>query len=306
MRHPLKIVRVILQSASFLTITWMLMATPTATVVALRGSISDWQLIPAAMAGALAVVGFWLMVTLVFGRIYCSTACPLGALQDAASHLRPLARIHSPWRYRVPHPWYVRAAMLVILCMAVTLGAYVSSWAILPFLQVSPYDSYANMVTLLGDSAIGALTGRESVSPALRLVIASAINLAFLIFMAVTRGREVCNTLCPVGSALGSLNMLAMLHIDIDTDRCTHCRRCEDVCRARCLDSDAGTIDAARCVTCFDCIDVCRDDAIHYTTRRHKLSLPMLQSIKPPRPSLSQEMEISTSTNTNHNDNNPS
>ncbi|MDE6403863.1 MAG: 4Fe-4S binding protein [Muribaculaceae bacterium] len=130
---------------SFITITWMLMAAPTATVVALRGSISNWQLIPAAMAGGLAVVGFWLMVTLVFGRIYCSTACPLGALQDAASHLRPLARIRSPWRYRAPHPWYVRGAMLVILCMAVTLGALASSWAILPFLQVSPYDSYANM-----------------------------------------------------------------------------------------------------------------------------------------------------------------
>lgn len=306
MRHPLKIARVILQAASALTITWMLMTAPTAAIVALRGGITRWQLIPASMAGSLAVVGFWLMVTLVLGRIYCSTACPLGTLQDAASHLRPLIGLRAPYRHTRPQPWYLRAAMLTLLILGITLGSLTASWAILPFLQMSPYDSYANIVTQLGTPALDTITGHTPVAPATRLIIAAAVNLIFLTFMAITRGREVCNTFCPVGAALGTLNHLAMFHIDIDTDRCTHCRRCEDVCRARCLDSDTGTIDPSRCVTCFDCIDVCRDDAIRYTTRRHHLSIPMLQSIRPPRPAMSQEIEISTTTNTNHNTNTPS
>lgn len=292
MRHPLKIARVIVQTTCILTITWTLMTAPTAAVIALGHTLSRLQLIPAAMAGSLAVIGFWLMVTLVFGRLYCSTVCPLGTLQDIASRLgRPLARIKAPYRYAPPRPWYVRGAMLILLIVGVSLGSLAASWATLPFLQMSPYDGYTNIVSQLAMPVVDHATGHTSASPVTRLVIAAAVNLIFLIFMAITRGREVCNTLCPVGAALGTLNHLSMLQIDIDTDRCTHCRRCEYVCRAQCLDSTSGTVDAGRCVTCFDCLDVCRDNAIHYTMRRHRLSMPMLQSIRPPRPALSQDMK---------------
>lgn len=300
MNRTLKIGRVVVQLVVLAVITWSLMAAPTLATVAVRDGIERWQLVPMAMLGGMSVVGVWLVVTLVFGRIYCSTVCPLGTLQDIAARLPRIWRSHRPYRYKPSLPWFVRGAMIAILFMAVCFGSLAVSWSIMPFLQVSPYDSYSSMITSLVQPVTDWLTGSENVPVAGRMVISAAINLVFLVSLASVRGREVCNTLCPVGAALGSVNTLALFHFDIDTDRCTHCRRCEDVCKASCIDSEMGTVDAARCVVCFDCVATCPDDAIRYTTRRHRLSLPMLQSVKPPRPAISQTMGH-TSTNSTAN-----
>ncbi len=290
MNRTLKIGRVAVQLVVLAVITWSLMAAPTLVTAAVRHGIERWQLVPMAMLGGMSVVGVWLVVTLVFGRIYCSTACPLGTLQDIAARLPRPRRFRRPYHYKPSLPWFVRGAMIAILFMAVCFGSLAVSWSVMPFLQVSPYDSYSSMVTSLALPVADWLTGTKDVPVAGRMVISAAINVVFLVSIAAVRGREVCNTLCPVGAALGCINTLALFHFDIDTDRCTHCRRCEDACKASCIDSEAGTVDATRCVVCFDCVAACPDDAIHYTTRRHRLSLPMLQSIKPPRPAVTQTM----------------
>jgi len=287
MYRVLKIARVAVQLIVLTVITWILMASPTLLVATLRGCVERWQLIPMSMLGSLTVVCVWLVVSLVFGRIYCSTVCPLGALQDIAARIPRLKRNHKSYRYKTGQPWFVRVAMLAILFMALCFGSLAASWAVMPFLQVSPYDSYSSMITSLAIPVAGWISGADAVPVAGRMVISAVINLVFLVSISAVRGRDVCNTLCPVGAALGSINTLALFQFDIDTDRCTHCRRCEDVCKSMCVDSDAGTVDATRCVTCFNCVAACPDDAIHYTTRRHRLSLPMLQSIKPPRPAIS-------------------
>ena len=46
----------------------------------------DWtcrlQLLPAVLSLSAGVCLFWLVVTLLIGRAYCSTICPLGVVQD--------------------------------------------------------------------------------------------------------------------------------------------------------------------------------------------------------------------------------
>lgn len=288
MNKALKIVRVVVQLAVLAAVTWSLMAAPSALVASLRDGLERWQLVPMAMLGGLSAVAFWLVVTLVFGRVYCSTVCPLGTLQDVAARLSGRRR---RYRYKEPLPWFVRTAMLAILVLAVCFGSLAVSWSVMPFLQVSPYDSYSSMVTSLALPVADWIAGTQSVPVEARLIIAAAVNLVFVVSLAAVRGRELCNSLCPVGAALGCVNTMAIFHIDIDTDRCTHCRRCEDVCKASCIDSEAGTVDPLRCVVCFDCVAACRDDALHYTTRRHRLSIPMLQSLKrQPRPAMSRNL----------------
>lgn len=284
MNKSLRIIRAIIQLLVTGLITWVLMASPTVALQALRGSIERWQLIPMSMLGAMSVVGVWLVVTLVLGRVYCSTMCPVGTLQDAASRAGRMIRPSKVFRYKTGNPWFVRVAMLALLVLAVCFGSLAVSWSVMPFLQVSPYDSYTAMVDSLATPAARWAAGLEPVPVAARITISAAINLVFLIWISAVRGREVCNSLCPVGAALGAVNTMSLFHIDIDTDRCTHCRRCEDVCKAMCIESDTGRVDLSRCVVCFDCLAVCDDDAIRYTTRRHRLSLPMLQSIRPAAP----------------------
>lgn len=80
------------------------------------------QLGPAILGFSLFIFIVWLLVTLAFGRIYCSTVCPLGTLQDICARSRrmvPLVKlIDTPRRYRYMRPaTAVRYSVLVIVLL---------------------------------------------------------------------------------------------------------------------------------------------------------------------------------------------
>ncbi|MDE6321204.1 MAG: 4Fe-4S binding protein, partial [Muribaculaceae bacterium] len=134
---------------------------------------------------------------------------------------------------------------------------------------LDPYDDFTRIIATLAHLGEASLSGL-AISLVLLAIVASA---------ALWRGRIICNTICPVGTALGTVSRYAIMHIDIDTDLCINCRRCADVCKAQCIDLDDHVVDSSRCVNCFNCLPVCPNDAIHYTTQRKQLSIPMMQSL---------------------------
>lgn len=216
------------------------------------------QLVPAATGLALTVLAFWLAVTLMFGRIYCSSVCPLGALTDLASRLRPARR---PFRYRRPLNALRAMAFLGLTALLVCRVAIAAEW-------LEPFGLYATVVIAL-------TSGRATLAAA----IAAAVT-AVIATMAYRRGRLFCNSLCPLSAPLGFIARRSAFHIDINTDRCTQCRRCVDACKAECIDIQDHVADMSRCVVCFNCLPVCPDDAIAYTLSRHNLSDPLMQKIK--------------------------
>lgn len=139
--------------------------------------------------------------------------------------------------------------------------------AMAPARWLEPFGLYAKIVQTLTHPRLAAST-------AVTLTAAIAI-----IWTAWRRGRIFCNTLCPVGTILGCVSRNSAMRIDIDTDRCIQCRRCEHVCKAECIDMQSHVVDMSRCVVCFDCLPVCPNDAIRYTTERHQLAIPMMQKI---------------------------
>ena len=71
------------------------------------GSIHAWlgwmakvQFFPAVLALNFIVVAALLLLTFVFGRVYCSVICPLGVFQDAVSWLRGRMRKKDRFRFR--------------------------------------------------------------------------------------------------------------------------------------------------------------------------------------------------------------
>lgn len=225
-----------------------------AGLTAVGSYLEQLQIVPAALAVSLATLMFWFAVTLIFGRIYCSTVCPLSAMLDLFARLRGPARIY---RYAPPAS-RLRMAALIILAL------FFAS-ALLPRQWLEPYGLYASMVSAVARP---------------RLTLATLFGIAILAALAYSawsRGRIFCSTICPVGTLLGCVSRSSALHIDIDTDRCIQCRRCADVCKAQCIDLQSHTTDMSRCVVCFNCLPVCPNDAITYTIRRHTLSIPMMQ-----------------------------
>lgn len=216
------------------------------------------QLIPAAFVLSLSTIAVWIGLTLIFGRIYCSTVCPLGALMDLAARSRPQKQTY---RYSRPAEWLRTLFLDIFLIMAVS--------AVIPRQWIEPAGIYSEIIA-------GIRWPRISLGTAAALTAAAAVTIT-----AWRRGRLICNTVCPAGTILGIIARHSAMRIDINTDRCIQCRRCEQACKAGCIDMLSHTADMSRCVVCFNCLPVCPNEAIAYTTRRHTLSIPMMQSLKP-------------------------
>lgn len=247
------------------------------------------------LSASVGWVALWLVITLAFGRVYCSTVCPLGTLIDFISHFTRRGR---HYRYAPP-----MNALRYTVCGAVALSL-VLGLTVVPAL-VAPESVYGNIMLTLLRPAVAwskAMLGH----PAARVVsagvlgfVVGVVSLAVVGILAWKGGRTYCNTLCPVGALLSLVSRNAVVHIDINTDLCTQCRRCEYECKASCIDLKDHVVDMSRCVNCFNCLDVCENDAISYTSSRHRLSTPMMQRIKSqlrpeiPQPSLNIKKEIS-------------
>lgn len=222
------------------------------------GWMAKLQFLPSCMALNFAAIAFVLLLTLVFGRIYCSVICPMGVFQDLVIRVRKLLspKGRKPKRHFVKEPRIVRYGVLAL----VIVTALTFSQLLLTVL--APYSAYGRMVR----SIVGLSRG-ESLAPA--LLITAAATLVVICVCAWIWGRGWCNTVCPVGSVLGLVSRFSLFKVSIDQSQCISCRKCEKGCKSSCIDIDTHTIDHSRCVDCFDCLDSCPKGGIKF-----RFSLP--------------------------------
>lgn len=222
------------------------------------GWMAKLQFLPSCMALNFAAIAFVLLLTLVFGRIYCSVICPMGVFQDLVIRVHKLLspKGRKPKRHFVKEPRIVRYGVLAL----VIVTALTFSQLLLTVL--APYSAYGRTVR----SIVGLSRG-ESLAPA--LLITAAATLVVICVCAWIWGRGWCNTVCPVGSVLGLVSRFSLFKVSIDQSQCVSCRKCEKGCKSSCIDIDTHTIDHSRCVDCFDCMDSCPKGGIKF-----RFSLP--------------------------------
>lgn len=250
----------------------------------LLDAVNSFQILTAVVSFSMTVFVFWLIVTLIFGRVYCSTVCPTGVFQDICARARRmLARRDRRERldYHYSRPLSrVRSIFLIVTLATLVAGIFIVGAILDPF---GIYERFINAITghirecgfKIGPAEVAAWVNGSITAAIFSIAVIIAIGA-----VASRHGRTFCNTVCPVGTTLGLISRYSFFRIDINTDRCTHCRRCEHVCKASCIDLTDHVVDGSRCVNCFDCISVCPDKAISYTPDRHQLSIPMLQRVE--------------------------
>ena len=266
MYRTLRILRIIIALLSLAVPTWALLWGYESVFVRM-------QILTALIAGASVCLVFWAVVALIYGRIYCSTVCPLGTVMDGVALLSRKCR-RKRRDYRYIEPSNRTRVVFVIIAFALMLTGSAS----IPML-IDPYTAYARMVQelIMVPLHIGP-AGLFSVS-AMGIAALTAIVVAAV---AWKRGRRLCNTICPVGSLLGAASKQSLFHFEIDPDLCINCGECERVCKSECIDLLHHTVDTSRCVVCFDCGTVCPNNAITYRAGRHNLTTPLMQP-KPDR-----------------------
>ena len=99
MQNSSRPVRRVLRAATFRLLRWTRVALAAAVLLVLTAFFLDFagfvpsqavwlakiQLAPSILAGAFGIFIALVLLTLAFGRLYCSIVCPLGILQDAAA-----------------------------------------------------------------------------------------------------------------------------------------------------------------------------------------------------------------------------
>lgn len=269
------------------TVSWGVMCCPL---------IYEWidrvQLVPAAVRFSMVTFVTWLLITLVFGRVYCSSVCPLGTLQDVASRIVRMGKNKRPYRYSPPRTVW-RYSMLVVMLACLLAGFWLAVSLLDPYELYVRFctDTFAPACRAGEDTAVYmGLSHRDFVPVLLTSFAATALSALLLLavlIIAARSGRSICNTVCPVGTTMGLISRYSVWQMDIDTDLCTQCRKCEAVCKASCINLTDHVVDGSRCVMCMNCVNVCDDDAINYTWRRKQLSDPMMQRIGKPKASAS-------------------
>ena len=251
----------------------------TALFLDFTGTIHSWlgwmakiQFLPALLALNVGVVVSLILLTFIFGRIYCSVICPLGVMQDIFSWFGKKTK-KNRYSFSSEKKW-LRYILLALFIISLSLGAGVLAKLI------APYSAYGRIASNLlapiwqwGNNGLAYLAERAD-SYAFyetEIWIKSSVTLGIAIstlliigILAWRNGRTWCNTICPVGTILGFISRFSWLKPVIDTEKCNGCGLCAKNCKAACINNKEHKIDYSRCVVCMDCIEKCKKGAISY------------------------------------------
>ncbi|MDD2604042.1 MAG: 4Fe-4S dicluster domain-containing protein [Desulfobacteraceae bacterium] len=239
-------------------------------------------------AAALGAAGFILVLilTALFGRVYCSFVCPLGMLQDVIGAVG--GRKRKP-RFRPTPPHHLlRLAVLGLTILGLLAGSGLLLNLLDPFSGfgrifsdlLRPLVIMANNLAAMVLEPLG-VHGLYQVRWAVIAPVSVAVTLATLIpvaWLAAKHGRLYCNTICPIGTLLGLISRMAIFQIRIDSAACQGCGRCERVCKAGCIDMANGVVDNSRCIGCYNCLAVCPGEGLRFDRRWKR------QNAAPPKP----------------------
>jgi len=177
----------------------------------------------------LAILGLvlFIILTFIFGRIFCGYLCPIGASQEIV-YLIPIKKL------KIKNKTLPIVFRLIFFIAFVVLGV-IFSMGILTFFGF--YDFFNLNVT----------------------------SIFFYIFLALLTVsiffyRPFCRFFCPYGALL-SLASIKGLFKSQRNANCVDCKKCEIICPT----NEAGRTDLKQeCYLCNRCKDVCPVDAIEY------------------------------------------
>lgn len=245
------------------------------------GALAHFQLIPG-IVGILTGAGLMfavstviiLILTLLFGRVYCSHLCPMGIFQDL------LAKVFFQKKQQKIHAWQGILAKIIFILVLI-FSAIGSLW-LLNILD--PYSLFGKLFStifrpvfyMINNLIVNILHHFDNYSVSVlkyglisgSLLFFSATMLVLFLGTSFYQKRFFCTTLCPAGQFLSLFTNHSLFKIHLNGDKCINCSACKRVCKTDCIDYKNNQIDNRACVTCFNCIDSCPTGAITFSRKK--------------------------------------
>ena len=199
----------------------------------------------------LILVVFTLVTTVFWGRVFCSSLCPFGALQDILERIVP-----KRWRRALPQWLHDRALWLKYVILA---GILVTASS---FSELSVFQYFEPFGTLFYQS---------------QSFLLWAILFLFVVG-SVFVPRFYCRYACPLGASLGVISFAAFWRIK-RVPQCEVCKVCENACPTGAIRMQK--VDFKECVRCDVCesklmnqAGVCKH-SVESVMSRHKTWQPV-------------------------------
>lgn len=213
-------------------------------LIILQSFMAGHKVAATGLIGAFIVIVFYAMVG---GRVYCSWACPVNMITDAAAWLNSrLDQKRSLSLSRFTRYWL----LAMILVLASITGAIVWEWA--------------NPITIFHRGLIFSMG------------LAWLMVVIIFIFDTFVVRRGWCGHLCPVGALYSLLGFASILRVKAaQREKCTDCMDCFAVCPEPqvirpALKGDTHSsplILSNNCINCGRCIDICPYEVFRFSKR---------------------------------------
>ena len=237
-------------------------------------------LLSMALAGSVVVTGlvasvFLVIVTGLFGRVFCGWICPMGTVFDLFSHVIPKRKIRPPFgNGHFKNIKYYLLALLVIGSLA-GFSAILFFDPLVFLFRVFTLNVYP-FVVLIINALLDVIRPLALRMGAMNLYMFSynqpvfifgVINL--MMFIAVVgliykERRFWCRNLCPLGALLSLLSRYSPWGRKV-SDTCINCSKCAQTCPMNAIGDDFRGTSLRECIQCERCESVCPVNAISFT-----------------------------------------
>ena len=185
----------------------------------------------------LTFIIFFLMATLVFGRLWCGWACPQTTLNDLAEWFAGRLKLKVVNNRLSGSIWRKTAAQLFYLLLALLVAAN------LLWYFIEPQRFFSSM--LHGQLSLG--------------VGITYVTLTLIIYLDLTLLRRLmCKEFCPYGRVQTAIVAPGTLTLLLPKDEQHRCIKCNSCVRSCPMEIDIRNGYQVECINCGRCLDACR------------------------------------------------
>jgi len=207
------------------------------------------------------------ILTIIFGRFFCSWLCPFGSIHHFFGYLgsrnKTAAQKIKLNKYRKAQSIkYFILIVLLIMAAFPSLAATLQTGLLDPIPLVT--RSFNLILLPIADGSVNILSVTQRFYETTFFIFAFFLAAVLLNFVIP---RFYCRFICPLGALLGIISRFSIWRIGKNTKTCSNCKSCEQHCEGAC--DPSANIKIAECVLCFNCRDDCKtkDNVIRYQAK---------------------------------------
>jgi polyferredoxin len=213
---------------------------------------------------ALLWMAVFVLLTSLFGKMWCGWACPLGLVQDWLSALRRKLgvreRVMTPALQKKLSPVkYVFLASMAVVPPLVTAGILRNEFS-LPFCNICPGKSLLPLLS--GNARYLSLNTGNSLSLVLSIALLTVTGIVLV--GSFFKDRFYC-VFCPMRGLIALLKPLSLIRLVKEPRLCNGCAVCRRACPMNIekvyREREKNDVQTALCVDCFTCAETCPTDS---------------------------------------------